>query len=88
MKLIERAQILYRDDNQPNIILKEKVFTLDSTTVDLCLEVFMCADFRSTKASAKIHPLLINGSENIATKRTTIVALRVQNIAIHKSGTC
>ena len=58
LKLIERARMLYEGDNQLDVKLKGKVFALGSTTVDLCLEVFMWADFRSTKAAVKIHTLL------------------------------
>lgn len=58
LKLIEQARILYEDDNQLDVKLKGKVFALDSTTVDLCLEVFLWATFRSTKAAIKIHTLL------------------------------
>ena len=58
LKLIEQARILYKDDDQLDVTLKGKVFALDSTTVDLCLEVFLWATFRSTKAAIKIHTLL------------------------------
>jgi hypothetical protein len=58
LKLIDEARILYKDDNQLDIKLKGKVFALDSTTVDLCLEVFLWATFRSTKSAIKIHTLL------------------------------
>lgn len=58
LKLIERARVLYENDNQLDVKLKGKVFALDSTTVDLCLEVFLWATFRSTKAAVKIHTLL------------------------------
>jgi Transposase DDE domain/Domain of unknown function (DUF4372) len=58
IKLIEQARLLYEGDNQLDIKLKGKVFALDSTTVDLCLEVFLWATFRSTKAAIKIHTLL------------------------------
>lgn len=58
LKLIEQARILYKDDNQLDVKLKGKVFALDSTTVDLCLEVFLWATFRSTKSAIKIHTLL------------------------------
>jgi hypothetical protein len=58
LKLIDQARILYEGDNQLDIKLKGKVFALDSTTVDLCLEVFLWATFRSTKAAIKIHTLL------------------------------
>jgi hypothetical protein len=58
LKLIDQARILYQGDNQLDIKLKGKIFALDSTTVDLCLEVFLWATFRSTKAAIKIHTLL------------------------------
>lgn len=41
LKLIEQARQLYEEDNQLDVNLKGKVFALDSTTVDLCLEVFL-----------------------------------------------
>ena len=58
LKLIDEARILYESDNQLDLKLKGKVFALDSTTVDLCLEVFLWATFRSTKSAIKIHTLL------------------------------
>jgi hypothetical protein len=58
LKLIDEARMLYEGDNQLDIKLKGKVFALDSTTVDLCLEVFLWATFRSTKSAIKIHTLL------------------------------
>jgi hypothetical protein len=58
LKLIEQANILHAGENQLNVNLKGKVFALDSTTVDLCLDVFWWANFRSTKAAIKIHTLL------------------------------
>jgi hypothetical protein len=58
LKLIEQARILYENDNQLDVQLKGKVFALDSTTVDLCLEVFLWATFRSTKSAIKLHTLL------------------------------
>jgi Transposase DDE domain len=38
--------------------LKDTVYALDSTTIDLCLSVFSWAPFRSTKAAVKLHTLL------------------------------
>lgn len=58
IKLIEQARVLYDGENQLELKLKGKIFALDSTTVDLCLEVFLWAHFRSTKAAIKIHTLL------------------------------
>lgn len=38
--------------------LKDTVYALDTTTIDLCLSVFPWAPFRSTKAAIEIHTLL------------------------------
>jgi hypothetical protein len=38
--------------------LKETVYALDASTIDLCLSVFPWAPFRSTKAAIKLHTLL------------------------------
>ena len=38
--------------------LKNTVYALDSTTIDLCLGLFDWAPFRSTKAAVKMHTLL------------------------------
>ena len=37
--------------------LKETVYALDASTIDLCLSVFAWAPFRSTKAAIKLHTL-------------------------------
>jgi len=38
--------------------LKETVYALDASTIDLCLSVFPWARFRTTKAGIKLHTLL------------------------------
>ena len=38
--------------------LKETVYALDASTIDLCLSVFFWAPFRTTKAAIKLHTLL------------------------------
>ena len=58
LKLIQQAKTLYDDDNQLDIKLKGGIYALDSTIVDLCLSVFWCATFRTTKSAIKIHTLL------------------------------
>jgi len=58
LKLIEQARELCKDDNLLDLKLKGKVYALDATTIDLCLEVFWWAKFRSTKAAIKLHTLL------------------------------
>jgi hypothetical protein len=55
--LIGIARRLYV--NEPfGVELKDTVYALDATTIDLCLSVFPWAPFRSTKAAIKLHTLL------------------------------
>jgi Transposase DDE domain/Domain of unknown function (DUF4372) len=58
LKLIEQAKMVYANENQLDIKLKGRIFALDATVVDLCLDVFWWAKFRSTKAAVKLHTLL------------------------------
>jgi len=37
--------------------IKGKIYAFDSTTIDLCLNIFWWATFRKTKAAIKIHTL-------------------------------
>jgi hypothetical protein len=55
--LIGIARRLYVDEPF-GVDLKESVYALDTTTIDLCLSVFSWAPFRSTKAAVKLHTLL------------------------------
>ena len=56
-QLIRRARVLYQ--NEPTgLDLKETVYALDSTTIDLCLNLFPWARFRRTKGAIKLHTLL------------------------------
>ena len=55
--LIRRARALYARD-PIGVELKETVYALDSTTIDLCLNLFPWARFRRTKAAIKLHTLL------------------------------
>ena len=58
LNLIERAKNLYADDNLLEVQLKGNIYALDSTTIDLCLNVFWWAKFRTTKAAVKLHTIL------------------------------
>jgi hypothetical protein len=58
LKLIEQAKLLCADDNQLDVKLKGRIFALDATVIDLCLDVFWWARFRSQKAAVKLHTLL------------------------------
>jgi hypothetical protein len=55
--LIRIARRLYVDEPF-GVDLKETVYALDSTTIDLCLTLFPWAPFRSTKAAIKLHTLI------------------------------
>jgi hypothetical protein len=56
-RLIRRARALYA--NEPiGAELDETVYALDSTTIDLCLNLFPWARFRRAKAAVKLHTLL------------------------------
>jgi len=55
--LIHEARRLYAEDDF-GLELKETVYALDSSTIDLCLSVFPWARFRKTKAAIKLHTLL------------------------------
>jgi hypothetical protein len=55
--LIRIARPLYAKESL-GIDLKETVYALDSTTIDLCLSMFSWASFRDTKAAVKLHTLL------------------------------
>ena len=56
-RLIVQARKLYADE-EFGLDLKNSVYALDSTTIDLCLSVFPWAHFRTTKSAVKMHTLL------------------------------
>lgn len=55
--LIHSARELYSNDDF-GLDLANTVYSLDSTTIDLCLSAFPWAKFRKTKAGIKLHTLL------------------------------
>ena len=56
-RLIVQARKLYAEEDL-GLDLKNSVYALDSTTIDLCLSVFPWAHFRTTKTAVKMHTLL------------------------------
>jgi hypothetical protein len=56
-RLIAQARRLYAGESL-GVDLKDTVYALDSTTIDLCLSLFPWAHFRSTKSAVKMHTLL------------------------------
>jgi len=55
--LIKRARRLYAGE-ELGLDLDETIYALDSTTIDLSLQLFPWAEFRSTKAGVKLHTQL------------------------------
>jgi hypothetical protein len=56
--LIQQAQDLYKNENQLGFEFDYKVVALDSTFIDLCLNVFSWAKFRRAKGAIKLHTML------------------------------
>jgi|SRR5271155_386580 len=54
-KLIAEAMVLCRNNSDVLRSIKGNVYAVDSTTIDLCLEVFWWAEFRKHKAAIKVH---------------------------------
>lgn len=55
--LIHTARQLYLSEDF-GVELKDTVYALDATTIDLCLALFPWARFRKNKAAVKLHTLL------------------------------
>ncbi|MDZ7921792.1 IS4 family transposase [Rhodoferax sp.] len=70
-RLTEMALALYQD-HDIGLGLKEPLYAMDSTTIDLCLSLFPWADFRSTKAGIKAHTVIdLRGSIPVMLTITT-----------------
>jgi hypothetical protein len=55
MILIEEAKSLYLNESDHEIDLKNNVFAIDATVIDVCLSAFSWAKFRTTKGGIKVH---------------------------------
>jgi hypothetical protein len=55
MILIEEAKLLYLQENDLEVDLKNNVFAIDATVIDVCLSAFSWAKFRKTKGGVKVH---------------------------------
>ena len=53
--LIEYAKKIYDGDSQLEIDIKNNIFIIDSSTIDLCLSIYPWAKFRKAKAAVKMH---------------------------------
>ena len=60
--LIRRARKLYLNEDM-GLELKNTIYALDATTIDLCLSLFDWAPFRKAKTAIKLHtPLDLRGA--------------------------
>ncbi len=55
--LIKKARLLYSQEDL-GMELAQTAYALDSTTIDLCLNLFPWARFRRAKAAVKLHTLI------------------------------
>ena len=56
--MIHIARILHADDALSGLEIGDPIYALDSTTIDLCLSLFLWAQFRKTKGAIKINTLV------------------------------
>jgi hypothetical protein len=62
--LIPVTRRLNLRDSGFTLVLDNMVYTLESTTIDLCLALFPWAHFQSTKGHVKAHTLLTSGDQS------------------------
>mgnify|MGYP001191601132 FL=1 len=53
--LIAQAKSLYDGDSQLEVDIKNDIFIIDSSTINLCLSLYPWAVFRKSKAAVKLH---------------------------------
>ena len=58
MLLIAEAKDLYIGESNLEVDIKDNIFAIDATTIDVCLSAFYWATFRSTKGGIKLHTQL------------------------------
>jgi hypothetical protein len=56
--LIAKVKVLYVNDSQLEVDIKNNIFAIDATTIDLCLTLYPWAKFRKQKAAVKLHTML------------------------------
>ena len=56
--LIDQARSLYLEDKSFELDLKNSVYALDSTTIDLCLSVYSWTPSTKGRAALKVHTLM------------------------------
>jgi len=88
--LIGIARSLYIKDDF-GVQLKQTAYAFDSTTIDLCLELFPWAKFRKAKGAVKLHTLLnLRGSipEFIHITEGRVHDVNILDLLIIEPGSC
>ncbi|MFN5540334.1 MAG: IS4 family transposase, partial [Candidatus Melainabacteria bacterium] len=89
--LIQRARDLYINEKL-DLELKNTVYAIDSSTIDLCLSIYEWAEFRSTKSGIKLHtvmdlkgsiPVLIDITEAIVSDNKFLEKIEIEKNAIY-----
>lgn len=55
LMLIKYTKMIYEGDSQLEINIKNNIFIIDSTIIDLCLSIYPWAKFRKAKVAVKMH---------------------------------
>ena len=87
--LIKIALPLYKAENNLAKELQTIIYAFDSTTIDLCLQLFPWANFRKTKSAIKVHVLLnIDGAipEFISITKGTLQDVNLLDQVQYKPG--
>jgi hypothetical protein len=87
--LIKTALPLYKGENALSKELGSIIYAFDSTTIDLCLNLFPWATFRKTKSAVKMHVLLnIDGSipEFVSITKGNVQDVRMLDNISFRSG--
>jgi hypothetical protein len=87
--LIKTALPLYKAENSLARELETIIYAFDSTTIDLCLQLFPWANFRRTKSAIKVHVLLnIDGAipEFISITKGTLQDVNMLDQIHYKPG--
>ncbi len=88
--LISQAKDLYANDPFA-VELASTVYALDSTTIDLCMNLFPWARFRTTKSAIKLHTLMnLRGSipEFIHITDGKMHDVRILDLLVPQPGAC
>ncbi|MCU0354670.1 MAG: IS4 family transposase, partial [Cytophagales bacterium] len=55
LHLIAKGRAVYKETDATELNLKNNIYAVDATTIDLCLSLFRWAPFRQNKAAVRLH---------------------------------